>query len=153
MAASYLEQDCTKTLREGLAELSADYPEAYRVEPGTEAWEFFHWHDRVHVVFGCDTSLRNEIAADAWSVFGTTLSMRQFAGFFSIAEHGEIVAGVPWLSKLSIVAWGPAIVARVAWRSRRMHERWPWTDNDHHLDASLSELRARFGIRVLSLSR
>ncbi len=148
----YEQPDADLTLSEGLAEYRRANPGLKRSAPGhAEAESFFGGHDAVHVVFGCTTTLPDEILADAWTLFGTTVSVRRFLGFLRLEEHREIVAGVH-LAELAraLLRVLPALPRLVA-QSRRMTRPWPWDRVDDYLDWPLARIRREFGIQVLSL--
>ena len=147
---SYQLQDSSLTLAEGLAEYRSANPglELAR-DPAGQGAEFFRCHDTAHVVFGCSTSLLDEAAADAWTVFGTTVTLRQFLGFLRIEEHQNIIDKVGrWGAVATFLRAFPRI-ALVAWRSSRMRRKWPWASFEGYLDRRLAEIRREFGIRVL----
>lgn len=146
----YKEQNSTQTLREGRAEYRANNPEldVARERAGPAA-EFFRCHDIAHVVFGCDTSLLGEALADGWTLFGTSVTLRQFLGFLGIEDHQAIIRKVGrWVAIKTFVRSVPRLLV-VSYRSVRMKRRWPWSDFDPYWDLTLVEIRRQFGIRVL----
>ena len=95
------------------------------------------------------TTLLNEALADAWTLFGTTASFRQFLGFLEIEEHQAIVAKVGWWGVVrTAVRAGPLVLA-VAWRGLHMRSKWPWDEFDRHLATPLCEIRQQLAIRLV----
>ena len=149
----YQKQDSTQTLAEGLAEYRAANPglDAAR-EPGGSGAEFFRCHDTAHVVFGCSTSLVAEALADAWTLFGTTVTIRQFLGFLRIEEHQGIIEKVGWWGVLSTFVRSVPLVIIVGWRGLRMTSKWPWATFNSYLNCPLAEIRRQFNIKVVHAS-
>ena len=67
----YQEQDCSLTLREGIAEfhryLAALGREQMRDKGSSR---LLLEHDATHVIFGMDTTLEQEAGLDTWLLFG-----------------------------------------------------------------------------------
>ena len=76
------EQDCSLTLREGIAEYHA-----YLGATGRKAMvdhagsRLILEHDATHVIFGMDTSLEQEAGLDTWLVFGCQYQWRYLRGY------------------------------------------------------------------------
>ena len=86
----YQKQNSSQTLAEGLTE----YFDAHKAQFTTrimtkEAITFFERHDAVHVVFGCDISLSDEMIVKISSIFGTTVGWSVLKGY-NLAESKEI---------------------------------------------------------------
>ncbi len=147
----YRQQDSPQTLAEGLAEYRAANPGLDEArEGGSEAAEFFRCHDTVHVVFGCSTTLLNEALADAWTIFGTTASVRRFLRFLEIEEHKAIVAKVGWWAVVRTAVRAAPLILTVAWRSFRMRSKWPWEAFDGYSATPLYRIRRELGIRIVA---
>ncbi len=150
MPAKYQDPESELTLEEGLSEyraLNPDLDDARKATP--EGADFFRCHDAAHVVFACSTSLLNEALADAWTLFGTSVSLRQFLGFMRIEEHKKIISTVGW--PIVIVTFIKALpyVFLVALRSTTMAKRWPWEAFSAYLRVPLKEIRHEFHIRPI----
>jgi len=147
---SYLDQDCTASLAEGIAEYYAH--NAALLDPSNlplDAAELFCQHDAGHVVFGCDTSLRGETLIDTWTLFGTTAGLRGYLEYFRYPQVNQIFANAGyWRIALEVVRSLPDVF-RVLVRSRQLSAKWPWRDYERHLARSLSEIRREFNIRVV----
>lgn len=149
-APRYVEQDSEQSLREAIAEYYARNPgllDPAGMEP--EVAESFRQHDAGHVVFGCDTSLRGETLIDTWTLLGTTAGLRGYLEYFRHPQVNQIFAEAGyWRIAVESIRCLPDIV-RILVRSRRLSERWPWSDYGRYLDRPLGELRRQFDIQVV----
>ena len=146
----YQEQDSPQTVRQGLAEYYTQMDDLFDPEAlDGESRELFQRHDVAHVVFGCDVSVRQEARTDAWTIFGTDLSMRRFLGYVRLPESRQIIRDLGfWRTvKISLAAI-PDFFAIIR-RTRRMHKKWPWDDHEGYLDRPLHAVRKEFGIAVM----
>ena len=140
-----------QTLGSGLEEYYASRADLVTGRGASSAArEFFRCHDAAHVVFGCNTSLRNEAMVKLWSFFGTTRGLRLLREY-RLPESQEIYATLDWGSIARTVPRALAVAPRVIARCLRMHKRWPWPDFEKFLEVPLRDLREEYGIRVLSL--
>lgn len=90
---NYQLQNSSQSLAEGIAEYYAVHADQIRTRQLTpEATEFFRCHDVVHVVFGCDISLSQELVVKLSSMFGTSAGLSVLQGY-RLEEFGVIVAG------------------------------------------------------------
>lgn len=139
----------TQTLAEGLAEYFGANPHLKREDElvSAEARRFFHAHDVVHVLYGCDTTMPDEAIVKIASLFGTTGGLQVLRGY-THRETLDIYRRLPWAGTLAALLAAPFLIARTIWRCGRQHRRWPWTDNEQFMHVPLAELRAEFGIRV-----
>ena len=143
--------DCDATLEEGLGEYYASRDGLVTGRGVSDsAREFFRCHDTAHVVFGCSTTLTNEAMVKMWSFFGTTAGFSLLRDYRS-PESKEIYETIRWgdVARTAIRSLGS--VPRVLLRCLRMHERWPWSDFDRYMQASLVDIRRKYGIRVVTL--
>jgi hypothetical protein len=140
--------DSTRTLEEGLSEYYASRTGLGRgLSPA--ASEFFRCHDAAHVVFGCDTSLVNELIVKIWSFFGTTGGLGLLRSY-RLPESREIYEQLEW-SEIAVVSLRSMIlVPLVLARCVHMRKRWPWSEFHGYLDVPLVEIRREFRIEVLS---
>lgn len=146
---TYLQQDCSLTLREGLREYYAANPTLVDPELSSdEGATFFRRHDACHVIFGTTTGLVDEALTDTWTILGCDVTLKQYAEFTKLNEGREVMKqiGVSGIAKASLFAV-PHVPA--VWRhARRMKKKWPWAGVDALLDRSIAELRREFGIEV-----
>lgn len=142
-------QNSTQTLAEGLVEYFSANPNLKREDKllTKEARQFFRSHDIVHVLYGCGTSMSHEAIVKLSSLFGTTGGVQVLRGY-THHEALDIYRNLPVADTLLALSIAPYLIARTLWRCTRQRQRWPWVENEHFMNLSLSELRFRFGIRV-----
>ena len=120
--------------------------------------EFFYNHDRIHVVFGCDTSIADEFKADFWTLFGTDMQFTQFINYIKspeiIAFQKELKAkakrGYLNVDKKGVLTSALTSPIRIFLHTRKMKKKWPWKNHAEYLDKSLKSIREEFGIQVLN---
>ena len=148
---AYQHQGSTQTLREGLEEYREANPQLVDEREASSAriGRFFRAHDRCHVVFGLNTTIRHEAMADTWTIFGSDIPLREYTSFLGGPEVQGIFSELGWWTTITqSVASLPAAVA--AWRhARRMTTPWPFWDNEAWLDEPLASIRAEHGIEVV----
>jgi len=106
----------------------------------------FERHDIVHVLFGLDTSIRDEAKADGWTLLGTDVSWSELRRFAKLPEEQEIVKELGWWTITKAVVRALPDYAGLAWRSRRLTKRWRWSDNARYRDMEVAQIRREFGI-------
>lgn len=142
----YLESDCPLTLGEGLAEFAASNPGLIpAADPRLR--ELVRAHDSCHVLFGLTTSVEDEAVADTWTMFGSTVTLRQYLEYLKHPEFTGVFKEIGWWTTLrrSVRALPRALRAIAA--ARRMTARWPFFDYARFLDTPIAELRRRFNVR------
>ena len=150
MPANYQATEAEITLEQGIVEYRELNPELDDSRKATpEGAEFFRCHDVVHVIFGCDTSLLNEAMADAWTLFGTTVTLRQFLGFMKVEEHQSIMETIGWPAVILTFFKAIPAILLIALRSTTMTKRWPWDSFSSYLQMPLGEIRREFHIRPI----
>ncbi|MEM7665689.1 MAG: hypothetical protein AAF250_07500 [Pseudomonadota bacterium] len=140
------------TLQEALDAFRAEHglDQKYR-DMREEAQQHFERHDIVHVLFGLDTSMRQEAQADGWTLFGTDISLRDIRDFFDLPEEKELIDDIGWWEITKTYFRGIPDYARIAWQSRRLRKKWRWSDNAAYRAAKVDAIRREFGIgRALS---
>jgi len=111
-----------------------------------EAQIHFERHDIVHVLFGLDTSIRQEAQADGWTVFGTDISRRDISEFFGLPEEKELVDEIGWWAIIKAYFRGVPDYFRIAWQSRKLTKKWRWNENAAYRSQRVSDIRREFGI-------
>ncbi|KHD87415.1 MAG: hypothetical protein OM95_14620 [Bdellovibrio sp. ArHS] len=160
ISLDYQKQDSTLTLRQALDDYYKANPELLDVNMfKNETGEFFRRHDRIHVVFGCDTSFVGEAKADFWTVMGADIG---FMNYLRLAAS-PVVRDLHQDLKTKMTADAKARLRKeirrdfvralfapiwVYLKVRRMHRKWPWEDSDQYLDRSLKDIRREFGIEI-----
>ena len=149
-ALEYMDPESSITLREALAEYYRSNPSL--LDPTgmpDEAGVLFRQHDAGHVFFGCDTSLRGEVLIDCWTIFGTSIGLRGYLKYLRQPQVNQVFAETGYFRvAMASVRCIPDVV-RVAVRSRKMSQPWPWRDYEDFLDRRLCDMRAEYGVRVL----
>jgi hypothetical protein len=151
MVQPYQHPDTRLTLREGLAQFRAANGLTAKVAAArAPARALMDRHDALHVVFGLDTSLRQEALVDLWTVFGTTARLNDMIEYLRLPEEQAILAEIGyWRVDATIVQAIPDAF-RVAWAARRLTKKWPWQEHDALLDRGLDELRREFGVPLVA---
>ncbi len=146
----YREQDSTMTLAEGLEEYFRAMPDLLDPKAlGSEAKDLFTQHDVAHIVFGCDTSLRQEAMMDTWTVFGTDV------GFFAYMKYFKTPEAQALMKQIGVgrALWGALLaipdIVRVIARGSAMKKKWPWRDHQRYMDRPLKEIREELGLVIV----
>jgi len=136
------------TLTQGLAEYFATNPGLDDVRAmSSEAAAFFRRHDAVHVVYGCDMSLDDEVVVKIASVFGTTAGVGALKGY-RLHESMRIYTRLRIVDMLGTAGRSVVVVPRTIARCLSQRARWPWASFEPYLDEPLQRTRATFGITV-----
>ena len=139
------------TLREGL--------NRFRAENGLEeelgaaipsARALMDHHDILHVLFGLDTSLRQEALVDLWWIFGTTAQLHDVLEYLQLPEEKAILDEIGWWRVTLTALRAVPDVFRVAITSHRLKRKWPCRDYSSWLDRKLREIRDEFGVTLLA---
>lgn len=142
----YLDPDSPLTLGEGLAEFCAVNPGLLPADD-PQIRELVRAHDACHVLFALTTSLEDEALADTWTIFGTTVTLRQYRKYL---EHEQVTAlfreAGAWKLLTGTLRAVPRILRAIR-RARRMPEKWPFFDYARFLNTPIAALRRRFGVQ------
>ena len=150
---SFESQASPQTLRQGLDEYYSHNPTLMRGSAlSAAARSFFYSHDVAHVVYGCGTSLSDELVVKVSSVFGTTAGLGVLRGY-GTHEAYDIYRTLSVPAALLTAALSVFLVPRTVWRCLRQVRRWPWEGFEPLLGLPLSQLRAEFGIKVSHFTR
>lgn len=146
----YLNPRSRQTLREGVLELraaeGADGDAADNV--AADLIDDIDVHDAIHVLFACSTDLTGEIIAHAWTLFGTTMELRDMRRVNMHEDHRAVLARIGHRHLLGMwLRTVPGIAATVT-RALRMKRRWPAEEYTEYLDMRLCDIRAAFGIKL-----
>ena len=136
------------TLGEAIARLRRDEGPNGTVTSGMEAGsaEAFAMHDAVHVLFGCGTSLEDEIAAHVWMLCATTARVGEMHRAVANRQHRSVMTGLghgrvaaTWVRML------PRIFGIIA-QARRMKKRVEVERLDELKLLSVDAIRREHGI-------
>ncbi len=122
---NHTDTDALLTLGEAIARLRGAEDPAGEVTSGmsSNAASAFDMHDAVHVLFGCGTSLEDEIAAHVWMKFATTAKVSEMHRAVAQDEHRKALSGLGHVKVLSTwLRMLPRIFQIIA-RARRMKKR------------------------------
>jgi hypothetical protein len=147
---AYMKPDATMTLREGLEEYYGTIENLITEENADpEVAALFRFHDTCHVLFGCDTSPRGEALVDTWSIFGTTVTLKTYQRYLSLAETKSIFESMTFTEMLAMLGASTTAMPQAFWRAQHMTHKWPFQEHDRWLDRPLHEIRSEFGIEVI----
>ena len=119
----------------------------------------FARHDAVHVVYGCGTTLPQELVVKLGSLFGGsggtggtgctvgTVGFGVLRGYF-LHEAQDIHRRLTWAVVLHALWWSVVTVPRTITRCWRQRRRWPWAEDEAGLQRPLNALRAAYGTKV-----
>lgn len=142
----YQRRNTALTLEEGLREYYASRDGLIDGRGvSSAAQDFFRCHDVAHVVFACDTTLRDEAIVKIWSAFGTTAGLSLLRAY-RLPESQEIYEQLRWSDIVRTAVHSLVLVPRVLWRCLRMRKRWPWVEFSSYLRVPLVEIRREYGI-------
>lgn len=147
---AYQKQNSSQTVQQALDEYYAK--NTGLVNTSNEASEIaalFRHHDIIHVVFGCTTSLHDETLADTWTIFGTTIRLREYLNYLKYPEATNVLKQVGWINMFREFLKTIPDMFRVIGKTRQMTKKWVWTDDKKYLDQPLSQVRQEFGIQIL----
>ena len=150
--ANYQQQNTSITLQEGLDEYYQRNQNL--ISPGncdsSEVTKLFQRHDIIHVLFGCSTSLHDETLADTWTIFGSTIKLREYFGYLNYSETTDILKQVKVSSMIRETLTAIPDVLKVIGRCRKMPKKWNWANYEAYLNHPLKDLREEYGIQVLA---
>lgn len=140
----------TMTLREAIQELRTleEQKGDISAKLTTEMMQVFEHHDAVHVLFGCGTTITDEIAAHIWMVFGTTAKLGEMHRAVANREHRNVLEGIGHLRLISIwVGCLPRILVIIT-KCLRMKRRLALEDFATLKEQRLSDIRREYGIVI-----
>jgi len=150
----YLKANSSQTLLEAIRELhvaeGTDNDAAEYISP--ELLNDIELHDVIHTVFACPTNLKGEILAHIWSVFGTSLSIKDMHRVSSHADHKQVLREIGHIKLLKTWFKNFPNIIRIVYRSKKMHKKWSAREFEQYLEMTLQEIRAEYGIQVIESS-
>ncbi len=147
---NYINPSSSQTLLQGIQELrAAEGADGDATENVSEdLLNTIEVHDVIHVLFACPTNLSGEISAHVWTIFGTTMTVREM---HSVNRHMDHKAVLKQIGHRKLVKrWLKAIPTLVGIfnRSRKMFKQWPANEFKVYLDRPLNEIRSEFNIKL-----
>ncbi|MEO9468610.1 hypothetical protein [Parasphingorhabdus sp.] len=113
---------------------------------GLDSRTLLDQHDVIHVLFGLDTSFKQEAMTDYWTLFGTDARFVELRKYFDLPEQKELVAEFGWPKLIMSTILSIPNAIRIAVRSRNMKRKWVWNDYQRYLDVPVSDIRREYGI-------
>lgn len=148
-ATQFIRQSCEFTLQQAMDEYYATQAGLMRGPSlPARAVDFFTNHDVAHVIFGCNTTLQQELAVKLFSLFGTTAGFSILHGYM-LYEALDIYRDLQVRDILTTMASARSIVPITLGKCSRQRRRWPWRDHDQYRGARLCDIRSEFGISVI----
>ncbi len=143
----YSSADIPMTLSEAIQQLRLS-------EAGNDATErmsgetakAFEQHDAVHVVFGCGTSIRDEIAVHVWMLFATTANISEMHHAVASRAHRNVLNGIGHFKLASVWIGSLPRVLSIVFKSLRMKKRLAVKDLSKLKEQSILEIRQEYGI-------
>ncbi len=111
-----------------------------------DAQAHYERHDIIHVLFGLDTSMRQEAQADGWTLLASDISWNDIRTFMRLPEEKELITELGWWSITKTFVRALPDYLGMAWRARRMRKKWRWSDNAQYRNARVADIREEFGI-------
>ena len=142
----YLDPESPLTLGEGLAEFCAVNPGLIPADD-PQIRELVRAHDACHVLFALTTSLEDEALADTWTLFGSSVTLKQYSAYLKHDQFTALFREIGAWKLLTGTLRAVPRVLRAIRRARRMPEKWPFFDYARFLDTPLAALRRRFGVQ------
>ena len=148
----YQKQDSAQTLAEGLQEYyAANVGTVTRPDDmAADSAALFRSHDIVHVIFGLNTNLSDEVIADTRGALATDVGIRRYLTYVRTnAEAQALFKQLGYLRSVWITVVAIPRILRAIKANREMPKKWPWVTPDAFLHRPLFELRTEFGIRLV----
>ncbi|MEH6445207.1 MAG: hypothetical protein V7784_15035 [Oceanospirillaceae bacterium] len=102
---------CELTLPEALAEFYAVNSHIFSTpEPNTVWTKLLVHHDVCHVFFGVNTSVLDETAGDYWTLFGTSLSVKEYSAYAKSPEGKKLLHGIGFINMIKSLFLGIALL-------------------------------------------
>lgn len=146
----YFDPTSAMTLREAIQELrvTEERSSDISIKMSSEIVQMFDYHDAVHVLFGCGTTIQDEIAAHVWMVFGTTAKLSEMHQAVANREHRNVLSGIGHLQLIGIwISCLPRILSIIT-KCSRMKKRLALEEFALLREQTLSEIRLEYGILI-----
>ena len=108
----------------------------------------FEQHDAVHILFGCGTTIEDEIAAHIWMLFGTTAKLGEMHRTVANREHGNVLANIGHLKLIRIWITCFPHILNIIIKCSRMKKRLVVEELEQLKKQPLCEIRHQHGIVV-----
>jgi hypothetical protein len=142
------------SLCEAIKKMRAEYSDLMQGnDVNSQSW--FLNHDATHVIFAtAPFELKGEMLNDVWTIFGSTVSLKEYAKFFQFTTAEKTFApyAKAYGGKLNVFLAACQLIpscVQVLFNTRKMTKNWPWHINDTLLQKTVTELRREFGIQII----
>lgn len=144
----YSELNSTITLEQAIRELRQREEKSDTPIKMSAISQTFEQHDAIHVLFGCGTTIKDEIAAHIWMLFGTTAKLNQMHQAVADQEHRNVLANIGHLKLIGIwITCLPRILSIII-KCSRMKKRLALEELEKLKKLPLWEIRRQYGIVV-----
>ncbi|MCC3493876.1 MAG: hypothetical protein JGK03_16665 [Microcoleus sp. PH2017_25_DOB_D_A] len=134
------------TLGEAIQKLRASDESDMTNKMSAEITQAFEQHDAVHILFNCDTSIQDEIAAHIWMVFATTAKISEMHRAVANQEHRNVLSGIGHLKLIGIWFVSLPRIIGIIFKSLRMKKRLAIEELSKLKQQSIIEIRREHGI-------
>lgn len=141
-----IDSDASMTLGEAIQTIRASETEDFAGRTSTDLERLTEQHDAVHVLFGCGTSIQDEIAAHVWMFFATTANLSEMHRAVTTQEHERVVSGIGHVKLVSIWLSSLPRIVDILFKSLRMRKRIAMEELSRLKDQSVAEIRQEHGI-------
>ncbi len=148
--AQFQDSACDLTLAQGLDEFyGLNAAKFSKPTPDLASFKMLAAHDACHVLFGVNTSPREEAYGDAWTVFGTTVMWKDYIEFSENGGAAELLEGVDIHAAIGGYFKAGLGVLKIFFRTRTMTKKWDMWAFENRLNDRLVDLRKEFGVKIL----
>ncbi len=103
-------------------------------------------HDAVHILFGCGTTIKDEIAAHIWMLFGTTAKLHEMHQVVSKLKHRNVLSNIGHLKLIGFwIICFPRLL-NILIKCSRMNKRLALEKLEKLKKQSIGEIRRQYGI-------
>lgn len=151
----YKLQDSNLTLREGIDELRKAEQTTnsdMALVMDKEMADTMASHDATHVIFGCDTDMKDEALAHFVMIFGSTVKLSDLKKTAQNKSHKQVIRTHSKLDILKVLTGIIPDLIAVLRITHKMKKKWPWFGFEPFLDKTIAEIRKEFGIKTISKS-
>jgi|LakMenEpi03Aug12_release.lakeMendotaPanAssembly.Ray.scaffolds.fasta_scaffold28270_5 ubiquinone biosynthesis protein Coq4 len=109
-------------------------------------------HDIMHIVFGCDTSLKGEFRVEITTFFCVNLTLKEYYAMVSNNEISkepfDILKKLGFWKVFSTMTLHIWYIPYCLYLSLRMKKKWPVLETEAFMQRTIGELREEYGIIV-----
>lgn len=146
----YSERNSTITLEQAIEELRQKEEKKGNspTKISNEISQTLDKHDAVHILFGCDTTIKDEIAAHVWMLCGTTAKLDEMHQAIAHQEHRNVLSNIGHLKLMGIwILLLPRILS-IMLRCLSMKKRLSLEEIEKLKKQPLYKIRQEYGIIV-----